>query len=544
MELWTATSWHTVFKDECKSCDATEQIKWIAARNEYESAQIVMRHSEAFTVTEVRLSDLRDTEGHSISGSRMSYRFIDYVYLESNSPGIVNAVREAPAEYPERLSNERTRDVEADCAQPIWITIYVPKEAKPGLYAGTADIATTAGTYLAELELEICNVQIPDAPEGALTISYWSWNAGRMMAPDEDDQIRAQYGYERYSPDWWRLMERFADSWREHRMNELLVHHQTLLLDGGTTIDEAGAYRFGWGRFDEVLSFFDSRGCVKAFTGTRLLFPPSKDDPYEVYLIRRDSSGRMVRELAPLDSVEAENWWKQYLPALRAHLIERGWWDRWRQQIGDEPHTEVQRDQWLSVKGWIDAYAPGMRIGDAFCDPEYYKPFEEKVDVWVPQLNVLQDNKSYFDTRAVVGEQVWMYTCGFPKGAYLNRFLDQPAWMGRNLLWLCYRWGLPGFLHWGWNIWQFPIDAYEARGDAYIVWPDQPNGTIMESVRSAAVRDGAEEYELLRLLERRNPQRAAELASAVVVSGTEYSTDIELMRRKREELLRACSEEE
>ena len=113
------------------------------------------------------------------------------------------------------------------------------------------------------------------------------------------------------------------------------------------------------------------------------------------------------------------------------------------------------------------------------------------MDCWVPQLDVLANNLSYFKTRQNLGDEVWFYTCLAPKGNYLNRFIDQPVWMGRSLMWLVYRYGVEGYLHWGWNAWHYaqPRDPY---GDCYSVWPDVENGTITETIRLTALRDGAE----------------------------------------------------
>lgn len=78
---------------------------------------------------------------------------------------------------------------------------------------------------------------------------------------------------------------------------------------------------------------------------------------------------------------------------------------------------------------------------------------------------------------------------------------------------------------------------------AISVWPDVENGTITETIRLTALRDGAEEYELLRILERTQPAAADALCEQVVKSGTQYTSDPEVLRDIRNTLIRAAAGE-
>ena len=66
---------------------------------------------------------------------------------------------------------------------------------------------------------------------------------------------------------------------------------------------------------------------------------------------------------------------------------------------------------------------------------------------------------------------------------------------------------------------------------------------IKGSIRLESFRDGAEDYELLKILEARDPDLASSIVNSIVVSGSSYCIDINHMIDKRNELVRAAAGE-
>ena len=62
-------------------------------------------------------------------------------------------------------------------------------------------------------------------------------------------------------------------------------------------------------------------------------------------------------------------------------------------------------------------------------------------------------------------------------------------------------------------------------------------GKVYSSMRLEAMRDGIADYELLRLLEEKDPAAAAEIVDAVVMDFDSYNSDIENFRKVRTRLL-------
>ncbi|KHF32795.1 hypothetical protein CM49_04978 [Paenibacillus sp. P1XP2] len=135
------------------------------------------------------------------------------------------------------------------------------------------------------------------------------------------------------------------------------------------------------------------------------------------------------------------------------------------------------------------------------------------VDVWVPTNKEYELRREDYERYRSCGDALWFYTCWNPGGDYLNRFLDIPLLKTRYLHWGNAKYGLDGYLHWGFNYYfqnQDPFeltnpllapDVHDRRvpaGDTHIVYPG-PDGPLL-SMRLEAMRAGVEDYELLRTL--------------------------------------------
>jgi hypothetical protein len=157
----------------------------------------------------------------------------------------------------------------------------------------------------------------------------------------------------------------------------------------------------------------------------------------------------------------------------------------------------------------------------------------------------------FYQERARRGDEIWFYTCLNPKGEYANRFIELPLIKTRILHWLNFRFDIPGYLHWGFNFWrghdpfvettsiQLESGTILPGGDAWICYPG--NKKLLSSIRLEAMRDGIVDYELLRMLEEKNPLEAAEIARQVVYRFDYYDLNIHAFRDKRKKILELLS---
>ena len=76
-------------------------------------------------------------------------------------------------------------------------------------------------------------------------------------------------------------------------------------------------------------------------------------------------------------------------------------------------------------------------------------------------------------------------------------------------------------------------------GDAFITYPAK--GKILSSIRLEAMRDGIEDYELLKMLEQKQPAVAREICRLEVYEFSKYDLDIKSFRARRKQILQLLS---
>jgi hypothetical protein len=217
----------------------------------------------------------------------------------------------------------------------------------------------------------------------------------------------------------------------------------------------------------------------------------------------------------------------------------------------DEPHGK-EPDAYLRYSKIVRAAMPKVPIIDAL-DQEAKGWLGDAADIKVLQLGKFDNSMDLIREHVDRGGEAWYYTCLFPRGAYPNRFIDFPLLKTRLLQWLNYRFEFTGYLHWGANSWGpnpfeitelglevgAPASGALPPGDAFITYPSRATNSILSSIRLEAMREGIEDYELLKALSAHNPQRAAELARRVMSSFTTYVHDVDSFRAIQQELLTA-----
>ena len=194
----------------------------------------------------------------------------------------------------------------------------------------------------------------------------------------------------------------------------------------------------------------------------------------------------------------------------------------------------------------IRKHAPELCVIEA-C---HTKNLTGSIQIWVPQLNFLHDDFEHYQQRQQAGEEVWFYTCVFPQGEYANRFIEQPLLKTRLLHWINFRYGMSGYLHWGYNFWR--DDPFRKlaigveggalllpAGDSWLVYPGKDGP--LDSIRFEAMRDGIVDHELLSRLAERAPAAAKRLVEKHVLDFNQYNTELTSFRASRRELLELLS---
>ena len=118
--VWTATSMQKVLKTD--AIRPLQPVSLNAARNEHEAFQIVLRSGrDALDGVSVTVSDLVSDNGR-ISASHVSLYLPAYIHL----PRLLK-------DYPDPLPPyQKPFALRPGQTQPVWVDVYVPRDARPG----------------------------------------------------------------------------------------------------------------------------------------------------------------------------------------------------------------------------------------------------------------------------------------------------------------------------------------------------------------------------------------------------------------------------
>lgn len=557
MDVWTTSSYENIFRTQQMPSDAMTSIDLVVVKNEFESAQVLLRSTSDFGINSVTFSDL--SNGNDIiTADNLRYNFIEYITLTENSKGswqhlLAEPTTSNPIDFPDILSNEPTISVNANETQPIWITTYIPKNTTQGTYHGTITISTTLGSTTVPISLEVYDVTIPDTADSEFDIIFWQqlteiWNRS------EDDLFSnnayaTQYDVERWTPEWWEIMDKMAIIMNEHRHNTLFVSVPSLLAQAGSYFNSPTDYHFDWSKFDQFIQLFKDRGVNKVW-GANLTQPSSGN----AFIIVPDGNGgyKSVIEGHYLDS-HVQDYFDALIPELVAHLNEKGWLDNWLQSCSDEPGTAAKQAVYRHMKARWKAADPNIKVGDAYWKSSVIDfMVDEDVDYHVPVLSIIRDDTlAKFDSELNKGKRLYLYTMGSaPQKGHLNRELDLPVWNPRLIPWFAYKNGASGYLHYAWNVWRnlkgselVDPAKFKYKADRNTVHPDYANKTVKLSMRYENDRDGAEDYELFKILEAIDKEAANDLVNSVIQSKDNYVRDISYMMEQRKLLVKYAAGE-
>jgi len=254
-------------------------------------------------------------------------------------------------------------------------------------------------------------------------------------------------------------------------------------------------------------------------------------------------------------SIEGNRDIAQIAFALRDFMNKNGLAHRWIQHVTDEP-IPCNGDSYRIFTGLVRKYLPGIPILDAMSDPE----IAGAPDIWCPQVQAYQNREADFEAARVQGDHIWAYTCCCPGGPYLNRLNDGELARPLLLGWGCGSYGIEGFLHWGWNqylpyknqkdsVWQDPFEETSPHefcgsenrlppGDSHIVYPGT-DGSVWPSMRLEAQREGMEDWELIRMLKKKDAKKCDAITKKVFRAFNDFTPDPAAIRKARKALIEA-----
>jgi len=393
----------------------------------------------------------------------------------------------------------------------FYIRIDVPADAGSGSFDGSVTLTLGAESFTVPVSLKIYETAVPALADSSFHMVNW------LYYPT----LAEQHGVEAYSEDYRRLLEAYLD-------NETDMRNDYLMIPSGTPVrDESGkVVDFDFANAEFVGSLALAKGFKYIMGGFSARFNVW-DEP-EQYLLWDRSVG--------VTTVEGYRQLKIYFTRAWECVVKNGWQEHYMQCLVDEPQFPNSLS-YRALSGICRSCMPGVKIHD----PVETTEIGGALDVWVVKQAVFEKYLDTYRALQAMGEEMWLYTCGFPAGATMNRVMDLPLTVSRLPMWMCYLYDCPGFLHWGYHCHNAETEletCYAAgpnarypAGNAHVVYPG--DGRPWYSVRGHLQRTGAEDWELFHLLEQKHPGKAKEIIRTVCRTFDDYNADADALESAR-----------
>lgn len=507
--VWSADPLVKVFRDDPPPAAVAGPIRLRAVRGEAEIAQLVVYAGGAAREVSVELPPLCGPGGAALTArvEVVGYVPVDHPtsYDRDDSPA---GHRRRPrregssdgwaGEWPDPLIPTNAVHVEAGRHQPVWITVRVPADARPGLYESLARVRLDGRPFTeVPVALEVLPLALPRRPSLQILLDLRTGPGG-----DFGSGI-AEIGRPRRRA-WLQLLA-------EHRVgiDRIRPEPEFRRLDDGRVEMNSAAYEA------EAAYCFDDLGMAAAYAPTFF---------YQFGWAYRPQPRFGLEPLSP-------EWGDAMRRAVRLfadRMRERGWHDRYLLYISDEPHfqREFVVEQMRELCRMYHESGAGLPIYSSTW--RHCPAWDDSLDVWGVGQYGCFPVKTMERLRAA-GRGL-LFTCDGQMA------IDTPYLATERLLpYYCFTYGARGWEFWGvswWTFdpWRFGWHSYIRQsddgarhyfirypnGDGYLAYPGAPVGVEgpVPSIRLAQVREGAEDYELLKLLEAKAGFDAPALAAA------------------------------
>ena len=296
------------------------RLRWRAPATSGNTVRSLLGDSP-ITGLRASISDLRGSEGRTIPAANCSCRFVAYILVEKNTHFTPpeELVATAPCKVPDALLEQETIRVEAGNAQPIWVTMHVPKDAGAGDYTGAIKLTWDSGSREVPVRLKVWPFAVPS--ERHLHFANWF----------EPMDVWERYKLKPWSEEYWAMLDKYVANAAAHRQDVTRTLLDPMVKcwrepNGKLTFDfslfdrwvEVSA-RHGMAERIEVFSAGSIEKTGRQYQGGLASFP-----------VAERKTGKL--SIQPGDRVLP-----RLLPALQDHLKRRGWLDRALLHIMDEP---------------------------------------------------------------------------------------------------------------------------------------------------------------------------------------------------------------
>lgn len=492
---WAATGSHCVIGGGPSLEFQKKAFNHVAWRGEKVFAQAVVSSEEELKDVRLSVSDLRN--GKSLIGAEnIRLQFVSYVVsdlLDTTKYGQCGS-REDKSKWGEVLVADvldinDSMTVPAGRKQPVWMTVSVPSDARPGKYSGKLTVTSSnAKARSLNVELTVANHVLPPARDWAFHLDLWQnpysvaryenvplWSEAHFEAMRPVMRMLAEAGQKSVTA---TIMSRPWNGQTEDAFGSMVTKIRRI----------DGTWLYDYTIFDRWVEFMFSLGIDRQINCYSMI-PWALQFDY----IDQATSSPATFQAAP-GSEEYNEYWGAFIADFARHLKAKGWFEKTMIAMDERPLESMQ-----AVLGLIRKIEPAFKISLA---GNYHEPVIYDIVDFSETFSGKQEfPESAKAKRKELGLTTTFYTCCAE--AHPNMFVisnpDEAAWLG----WFAQAEGYDGYLRWAYNSWTLdPLTDARFRtwpaGDCFVVYPGGRG-----SVRFSKLVEGIQDFEKVRILRSR-----------------------------------------
>ena len=492
---WAATGSHCVIGGGPSLEFQKKAFNHVAWRGEKVFAQAVVSSEEELKDVRLSVSDLRN--GKSLIGAEnIRLQFVSYVVsdlLDTTKYGQCGS-REDKSKWGEVLVADvldinDSMTVPAGRKQPVWMTVSVPSDARPGKYSGKLTVTSSnAKARSLNVELTVADHVLPPARDWAFHLDLWQnpysvaryenvplWSEAHFEAMRPVMRMLAEAGQKSVTA---TIMSRPWNGQTEDAFGSMVTKIRRI----------DGTWLYDYTIFDRWVEFMFSLGIDRQINCYSMI-PWALQFDY----IDQATSSPATFQAAP-GSEEYNEYWGAFIADFARHLKAKGWFEKTMIAMDERPLESMQ-----AVLGLIRKIEPAFKISLA---GNYHEPVIYDIVDFSETFSGKQEfPESAKAKRKELGLTTTFYTCCAE--AHPNMFVisnpDEAAWLG----WFAQAEGYDGYLRWAYNSWTIdPLTDARFRtwpaGDCFVVYPGGRG-----SVRFSKLVEGIQDFEKVRILRSR-----------------------------------------
>lgn len=492
---WATTGSHCVIGGGPSLEFQKKAFNHVAWRGEKVFAQAVVSSEEELKDVRLSVSDLRN--GKSLIGAEnIRLQFVSYVVsdlLDTTKYGQCGS-REDKSKWGEVLVADvldinDSMTVPAGRKQPVWMTVSVPSDARPGKYSGKLTITSSnAKARSLNVELTVADHVLPPARDWAFHLDLWQnpysvaryenvplWSEAHFEAMRPVMRMLAEAGQKSVTA---TIMSRPWNGQTEDAFGSMVTKIRRI----------DGTWLYDYTIFDRWVEFMFSLGIDRQINCYSMI-PWALEFDY----IDQATSSPATFQAAP-GSEEYNEYWGAFIADFARHLKAKGWFEKTMIAMDERPLESMQ-----AVLGLIRKVEPAFKISLA---GNYHEPVIYDIVDFSETFSGKQEfPESAKAKRKELGLTTTFYTCCAE--AHPNMFVisdpDEAAWLG----WFAQAENYDGYLRWAYNSWTLdPLTDTRFRtwpaGDCFVVYPGGRG-----SVRFSKLVEGIQDFEKVRILRAR-----------------------------------------